>query len=422
MATEVILPKVDMVMETGTFIEWLKQEGDRVKKGEPLFVISTDKAAMEIESPASGVLSGLRAKPNDVIPVTSVLAYILAEGEALPNASSGAAPVVKQNAQQARTQPPAADAGISPGDLRPGNGKPRMTPVARRMAAEMGLDPNAISGRGPRGRIHKADILMAAEQRAQAESVALPPLAVPLPAQAPSLQIRLPDARQKQVVPLAGPRKIMATRIAYSAATAPHITLTLSIDMGEASRMRELLQPEFQVAGLRLSFTAIIARAVSSLLTRHPYLNASLDRDQIILWQDVHLGIAASLDDNLIVPVIRQAQDKSLREIAADLNSLVERARARRLTPAEMTGSTFTISNLGMYGIESFTSILNPPEAAILSVGKITEQPVKTPEGVAFRPMMSVTACADHRILDGVLVARFLADLQKTLQNPYLLI
>ncbi len=428
MATEVILPKVDMVMETGTFVEWLKQEGDHVNMGEPLFVISTDKAAMEIESPATGVLCGLRAKRNDILPVTSILAYILAEGEKLPDTFNVTAPMAASAQERVApdvAQPKRTDAQSVSTKLVSGNAKPRVTPVARRMAAGLGLNLHSIDGRGPRGRIHKADILLAAE-RLKTKTRSMPAVAAPLAAPAvfvaPAVTITLPEARQREVVPLTGARKIIAQRMAYSASTAPHITLTLSVDMSEVSRLRDQRRPEFEKAGLKLSFTAIIARVVAFVLMRHPYLNASLSGDSIVLWEDVHLGIATSLEDNLIVPVIREAQRKSLREIVSEFAALVERAHARRLTSAEIGGSTFTISNLGMYGIESFTSILNPPEVAILSVGKIVEKPVSADDGIALRPTMSVTACADHRVLDGVMVADFLGDLQKTLQNPYLLI
>lgn len=433
MATEVILPKVDMVMESGTFVEWLKQEGDSVKKGEPLFVIVTDKSAIEIESPATGILRGLRAKPNDVIPVTSVLAFILAPGETLP-ADSNLVTSATTASEPDSAQP--ADGKTRPGDTiatapvaDSGNGKPRATPVARRMAAELDLDLTTIAGRGPRGRIHRADVLWAAEQRVQATTTApsdapavTPALSdIPAPIQ-PPFTIPLPNVRQKQVIPLTGPRRVIAERMAYSAATAPHITLTLSVDMTEAARLRSQCRSQFEEWGLSLSFTAIIARAVASVLTRHPFLNASFAGDKIILWQDVCLGIATSLEDYLIVPVIREAQNKNLQEIAAALDDLVGRARSRRLSPVEMSGSTCTISNLGMFGIESFTSILNPPESAILSIGAIIEQSVVSNGTSVIKPMMQVTVAADHRVVDGVMVARFLADVKNTLENPYLLI
>ena len=224
-------------------------------------------------------------------------------------------------------------------------------------------------------------------------------------------------------MPLAGPRKIIAERMAYSACTAPHITLTLSVDMSEAARLRSrLLASIEQRTGLRLSFTAILTRAVASTLPRHPYLNASLAGDEVVLWEDVNIGIATIIEDYLIVPVIREAQTKDLEQVVADLGDLVERARAKRLTPSEMSGSTFTISNLGMFGIESFTAIINPPEAAILAVGKIVDTPVGVEGQIELRPTMHLTLSADHRIVDGAAGARFLADLKAILENPYLLI
>ncbi len=193
--------------------------------------------------------------------------------------------------------------------------------------------------------------------------------------------------------------------------------------MSEAARLRtRVLEPLLAKTGQRLSFTAILARAVATVLPRHPYLNASLDGEEIILWDDVHLGIATSVEDYLIVPVIREAQDKGLAQMLTELADLTERARAKRLTPAEMAGSTFTISNLGMLGIESFTAIINPPESAILAVGRIVDTPVGAEGGIVLRPMMDLTICVDHRVVDGAAAARFLAELKATLENPYLLI
>jgi pyruvate dehydrogenase E2 component (dihydrolipoamide acetyltransferase) len=257
----------------------------------------------------------------------------------------------------------------------------------------------------------------------------VPVAVVSAPAATPAVQtfltpsIPLPDARRKQVIPLAGARKIIAERMAYSVVTAPHFTVSLKVDMTETIRLREqVLEPLKVQTGQRVSFTAILARAVATVLSRHPYLNASIADGNIILWDDVHLGIATSVEDNLIVPVIREAQSRSLGQIVSTLADLTDRARNRRLTPSEMTGSTFTISNLGMFGIESFTAIINPPEAAILAVGKMVDTPVKSGDGFVFRPMIELTMSADHRIVDGVGVARFLDDLKTSLENPYLLI
>jgi pyruvate dehydrogenase E2 component (dihydrolipoamide acetyltransferase) len=297
------------------------------------------------------------------------------------------------------------------------------------MAEELGMDLSQIPGRGPRGRIHKADVL-AFQKPIEQPNI---PIAVPTSSvsaasviSAPASMsgpIPLPDARRKQVIPMTGPRKIIAERMAYSISTAPHINLSLRVDMTETIRLRErVLEPLQAQTGQKVSFTAILARAVATVLPRHPYLNASLSDGNIILWDDVHLGIATSVEENLIVPVIREAQNRSLGQIVSSLADLTERARNRRLTPAEMMGSTFTISNLGMFGIESFTAIINPPESAILAVGKMVDTPVAHEGQIVLRPMMELTACADHRISDGATVARFLADLKNSLENPYLLI
>ncbi len=420
MPTEVIMPKVDMVMETGTFVEWLVKEGGQASKGDPLFVIITEKAAIEVESPADGILAGVTAKPDDVIPVTETIAYILAPGENLPSkaAPQPAAPApakVEAKVEVVATPVPSV-----------GSDKVRATPVARRMAEELGVDLSQIPGRGPNGRVHKADVL--AYQKPQATgstSPTVPVVSTPVVTPQPLVQsaVPLPDARRKQVIPISGARKVIAERMAQSAFTAPHIHLSLRVDMTEVIRLRErVLEPLQAQTGQRVSYTAILARAVAVVLPKHPYLNASLADGNIILWDDVHLGIATSVEDSLIVPVIREAQSKSLGQVVTALADLTERARSRRLTTSEMTGSTFTISNLGMYGIESFTAIINPPEAAILAVGKMVDTPVQLDGQIVFRPMMEITACADHRIADGATVARFLADLKAALENPYLLI
>ncbi len=293
------------------------------------------------------------------------------------------------------------------------------------MAEELGVELSQIPGRGPNGRVHKADVLAYQKPQSPAAIPSAPVVSASAVTQMPASlsAIPLPDARRKQVIAVSGARKVIAERMAQSAFTAPHINLSLRVDMTEAIRLRErVLEPLQAQTGQRVSFTAILARAIAVILPKHPYLNASLSDSNIILWDDIHLGIATSVEESLIVPVIREAQSKSLGQIVTTLADLTERARSRRLTTAEMTGSTFTISNLGMYGIESFTAIINPPESAILAVGKMVDTPVQQDGQIVFRPMMELTACADHRIADGATVARFLADLKAALENPYLLI
>jgi len=411
------MPKVDMVMETGTLMEWKKNEGDTVTKGEPLFVIMTDKAAIEAEAPESGILAGITAKPDDVIPVTTVIGYILAPGESLPEKATAltaaAAPAEAKPETPAAAAAPKADAAAPAGDAS----QVRATPLARSLAREMNVDLTQVAGRGPRGRVHKADVLEFAASHKGAPAMAS------VSAPAANVAVPLPDARIRQRISLKGPRSIIAQRLSYSWSSVPHIYETLSVDMSEVVRLRERVSPVIANAtGQKVSYTAILAHAVARILTNHPGLNSSFNGDEIIQWEDVHLGLATSLEDYLIVPVIREAQNKNLQSVVVEMARLLEAARAKRLQPNEMSGSTFTITNLGMFGIEQFTAIINPPESAILAVGKMMDTPVVVDGQVVVRPMMTLTLAVDHRVSDGAAAAKFLVDLKNALENPYLLL
>jgi pyruvate dehydrogenase E2 component (dihydrolipoamide acetyltransferase) len=429
MATEIVMPKVDMVMESGTFIEWLKSEGQPVEQGEPLFIISTDKANIEVEAPASGLLAGLRAKPDEVVPVSKVIGYIVQPGEAEPDGRVGAPdrPPVEQNlVDQRQSRPvPVQKSPVTVQSEGVADQLVRATPLARSLAREMGLNLAVIPGTGPRGRIYKADIeryvvKLAAKQGA---SMLDQPVGQKKVAETPTWPDAHASIRERGREPLKGPRAVIAQRLALSASTIPHINLTAQVDMTEIVRLRQMVNPVLEKKiGLKASYTAIIARAVSLLLPQHPYLNSSLIGEEIILWQDVHLGIAINQEDHLIVLVIREAHRKRLEEIVKEMDRLRDLVGKFKLPPSEMTGSTFTISNLGMFGITSFTAIINPPEAAILAVGQIQETPVALNGEIVVRPILSLTLAADHRINDGVRVANFLSDLKVMLENPYLLI
>jgi pyruvate dehydrogenase E2 component (dihydrolipoamide acetyltransferase) len=417
MPTPVIMPKVDMVMEKGIFMEWLKKEGQAVQKGEAIYLMMTDKAAIEVEAPASGILAGLTARPDDQIPVGQVVGYILQPGENLLEVAHLQPPVGSPVGLQPASLPPEKLKSLAGngGQARQGAGARlvRATPLARNLARELKLDLASIPGSGPRGRVYRGDV----ERFMQAR----PP--EPAETQIPRLVAPLPVARERGRVALKGPRAIIAQRLAYSVVTIPHILFTLQIDMSEAVRLREKVSPGIEKrTGQRVSFTAIIAHSVAHVLGQHPVLNSSFLGNEIVYWEDVHLGIATNLDEYLVVPVIREAQRKNLEEIVLDLNQLVEKAHAKKLLPSEMTGSTFTISNLGMLGIESFTAIINPPEAAILAVGKIQDAAVPVGKELSIRPMMTVTVAVDHRVVDGAQAAKFLGGLKDVLENPYLLI
>ena len=433
MATQIIMPKVDMVMEIGIFMEWLKKEGQTVQKGEAIYVMMTDKAAIEVEAPASGILAGLSAKPDDQIPVSQVVGYILQPGESLPEVARLANPA--GDAKRAQAKSGLLEATISPagnGDgARQENGAKlvRATPLARNLAREMNLDLASIPGSGPRGRVYRGDVERYLQARPPGPAETRPAvqpareIGLTFTGLTPKLIPVLPAARERGRVVLKGPRAIIAQRLSYSATAIPHIHLTLRVDMSEAVRLRENVSPAIEKrTGQRLSYTAIIAHSVAHLLGQHPALNSSFLGEEIVFWEDVHLGIATNLEEYLVVPVIRQAQNKNLEETMVELNRLVEKARAKKLQPSEMTGSTFTISNLGMMGIESFTAIINLPEAAILAVGTIQDTPVAVGKEMAIRPMMALTLAVDHRVVDGAQAARFLAGLKDVLENPYLLI
>ncbi len=382
MATPVIMPKTGMTQETSTIVEWLVKEGDHVEKGQPLLEVMTDKVNMEVEAPASGVLTNIKAAPNDVVPVTQVIAYIAEPGEEI--VEEVAAEAVPAREEPAPTEEPTAPAAMPTAAPRT-PGRVRATPMARRLAKEHMLDLGIITGTGPGGSITKADVLDAAQRGPEPTA---------------------PGPPATRTIPLVGRRRIIAERMQQSARQAPHIALTIEVDMSAA-----------QAARGDASYTAMLIYAVARVLRKHPLLNSTLRDHQIVLLCEINIGVAVAIEDGLIVPVVKQADSKSLGEIDAELKQLTQRARAGNLTLDDVTGSTFTISNLGMFGIAHFRAIINPPEAAILAVGSIVVRPVVIDGGIHVRPIMTITASADHRILDGVVVAKFLRDVKGMLEG-----
>ncbi|MGQ9625953.1 MAG: 2-oxo acid dehydrogenase subunit E2 [Anaerolineae bacterium] len=426
MATEVIMPKFGMTQEEATVLRWLKGEGDAVEKDEPILQVETDKVVMEVEAPASGILRGLRCKEGDVVPVTEVIAYILAPGEKVPGtlevpgtreAEVAATPVARRLAEElglSLSEIPGTGVGgkvtkedveaylvqreEAPGEKVPGTleAKVRATPAARRVAREQGIDLRELAGSGPRGRVQAADV-EAAARKVEAAAPAPP----------------------AQVIPLRGMRKTIAERMQTSARTAPHITLNVEVEMTNIRAIQPHLAQEVQAeTGSKLSLTAMLVKAVAWALKKHPLLNATLREGEIHLLSQINIGVAVALEEGLIVPVVHGADRKSLARVAYEVDDLAERARAGRLTLEEVTGGTFTLSNLGMFGVDSFTAIINPPESAILAVGKMEERPVVRDGQLVARPMMTMTLSADHRIVDGAVAARFLQDLRAALEAP----
>ncbi len=404
---EVIMPKVDMAMTEGTIALWRYRAGEIVRAGEPLFDITTDKADVEVEAPASGTLWDVRAVAGQTILIGQPVAFILAPGEQPPTDAE-------------RTQLPISHLP-SPISHLPSS-KLRATPLARKLCRERGLDLRQIQGSGPSGRIGRQDVLAFLEQEAQTFSASRF-LSKDDSAQLPTPNSQLPTPDDITRVPLTALRRVIADRMTASVRNAPHFTLNMQVDMTEAVELRRRVGPRIErQTGAAPSFTAIIVRMLAALLLEHPYLNATLEEHTVLLHHRAHVGVAIDRAGDLLVPVLRDAQTLTLAETSAALRDLHTRAQAHTLSQAELRGSTFTLSNLGMYGVDSFTAIINPPESAILAVGRIVETPLARNGAVVVRPVMQLTLSADHRIVDGAAAARFLAALRERLEEPYLLI
>ncbi len=420
MATKVVMEALSPTMEEGRLVEWKKAEGDAVATGDVIAEVETDKAVMELVARADGVLLRQVAAAGDTVPVAEVVGWIGAEGEAIPGgeakpaAPAGAPPAARDAATTpgpsapvpADVPPAAHDAASSPEPSAPQAARQqgdriKASPVARRIAQERGLDLAMIAGSGPEGRIIKRDV----EGTGPAVGAAMPAGF---------------DVSGFTDVPLSQMRKAIARRLVQSIGPIPTFYLTAEADMERAAEARDALlarEPEG-----KFSFNDIIIRACASALRQHPWVNAWWMDDRIRQWQDVHVGVAVAIDEGLITPVIRHADRKSLRQIGAEVKELAGRARAKRLQPEEYTGATFSVSNLGMFGIDEFTAIINPPEAAILAVGRLEPKPVVVDGAVVVRRRMRMTLSCDHRVIDGATGAQFLKTLVGMLENPLALV
>jgi len=414
----IIMPKMGDAMEEGTLVRWLKQEGDTVNEGEPIAEIATDKATVEIEAPASGVLRGISVPEGAVVPVNTPLAYILQEGESLPAQTDGTA--------TAATAAPTPTAPIPKPVAAPaldGGERILASPLARKIAAEHGIDLALIKGTGPKGRIVERDVLAYLEaQKAAAPAVAPAPEAAPAPTvEVPPAIVAPPAAAAERVESLNRLRQITAQRTTEAHQTIPHFYLTMEIDMENALALRQQLNQLDE--SLRISVNDLIVKACAVALEKHPVINARYQNGQLVHPDGIHIGIAVAVEQGLLVAVVKHCEGKSLRRIAQEAQTLIQKARDGKLLPDEMTGNTFTISNLGMFGIEQFTAIINPPASAILAVGATKRVPVVLDDGsIVARQRMKVTLSCDHRVIDGAVGAQFLQTLRQILENPLLML
>jgi pyruvate dehydrogenase E2 component (dihydrolipoamide acetyltransferase) len=431
MATKVIMPKLSPTMEEGQISRWLKKEGDKVSMGEPLAEIDTDKATMEMQALANGVLRKILINEGQSAPLGQTIAVIGEPEEDIASLVSEApAAPARQEQKQPQPQPqeqsqPQAKAAAAAASTVDNGRQPQaaassdsarliVSPLAARMAAEAGLDLRSLQGSGPGGRIIKKDIEAALTQPKPAPAAPAFPRAVE-PGRFPQAA---PSGYRDE--PASEIRKTIAKRLVTSLGPVPHFFLTTEIEMDRAAEMRSginALDPD-----LKISINDIIIKVVAAALIRHPEVNASFQERFVRYYEHADIGVAVAIEDGLITPVVRAADQKSLSEIAAEVRELAGRARSRKLKPEEYTGASFSISNLGMFGIDEFTAVINPPEGAILAVGAMSAKPVVRDGEIVIRQMMRVTMSCDHRVIDGATGAKFLQTFKKILENPLYLV
>jgi pyruvate dehydrogenase E2 component (dihydrolipoamide acetyltransferase) len=382
------MPALEMAQETGKLVSWLKKEGDSVAKGDLLLEIETDKAVLEVEAAADGILAGITGEVGTDIPVGQTIAWILKPGEEVPANNVAKISITAPITEAAR---PLDE--VSP---QPATSTARVSPKARRLAKEAGIDLNSVRGSGQDGEILASDIQALVDGAARASAI--------------------PSARQEPLSPIG---RLMAERTTQSWTTVPHFFLQREVDATALNAARAALGPAIeQSLGVKLTHTDILIALVAHTLARHPRVNASWIEDGIRLNPEVNVAIAMAVQDGVVAPVVRNAQIAPLGEIAKQRRELTDRARAGRLRPADLAGGTFTVSNLGMFHIDSFCAIITPPQTAILAVGQIVERVVAIDGVIGVRPMFSLTISCDHRVIDGAKAATFLHDLAESIHEP----
>lgn len=426
------MPKFGFTQEESEILEWLNKEGDTVEKGDPIAVVSTDKISMEVESPETGILSGIRYQIGDTVPVTEIIAYILQPGEKIPE-------TMKTEKKSKGSKKAAEKTGKS------------ATPIAKKLIEGKSLDINNITGTGEKGKITKTDVenflsqkkvftgkinaTPAARRIGAEEKVSLSEII----GSGPDSRIQAGDVHKKilsstktvigsdipiiKTIPLIGMRKTIAQNMQRSMQEAPHMTLQINVPMDALENMRKEINSEQEKKSERISLTAFITKAVALSLKRNPILNSQYSEKEIKILGKIHVGIATALDDGLIVPVIHNADQKNVRLISKEINDLTDRARKAKLRPEDLSNGTFTISNLGMYEIDRFTAIINPPQTAILAVGKMSRHLIPADNDIlAIQKIISFNLSADHRVMDGVQAAKFLSDLKSIILEPNVLL
>jgi pyruvate dehydrogenase E2 component (dihydrolipoamide acetyltransferase) len=429
---EVQMPKLSDTMTEGTLVSWKKKKGDKVSAGEVIAEIETDKATMEWESPEDGTLTEIYVEEGGKVNVGDKIAFIGGEGEEAPKKEEKKEPEKKEEKSEEKTEKPApavkkeketappqekkkpVEASVSP--ARTEEARVKASPVARRVAAELGVNLASVKGTGPEGRVTETDVRAAAKSVA---AVADRGGAKPQPKHVPSIK-----AGEGARIQLSGMRKIIAQRLVESLGPIPHFYLTIEINAAPLMAAREELKSAGEGADTsKITVNDFVLKAAVQAAVKVPRANASFDGDAVVQYADVDLGIAVAIEDGLLTPVIRAAQNKSLPEISEQVKDLASRARNKRMKPEEFQGGTFTVSNLGGMGIDSFSAVINPPQGFILAIGKVTKVPViDESDQIVVGHRMSITMSCDHRVIDGALGAEYLKELRHLLENPALLL
>jgi pyruvate dehydrogenase E2 component (dihydrolipoamide acetyltransferase) len=420
-ATNILMPALSPTMTEGTLSRWLKQEGEPIRAGDVIAEIETDKATMEVEAVDEGVLGKiLVGDGTEHVPVNQPIGVLVEEGETVPAAAPSAPPAVPQ---KAAATPPIATASAPPTapPSPSGNGQNVesrifVSPLARRMALQAGIDLSGLKGSGPNGRIVKADIEAAQQRGGEAQPV---PVSKSATARSPLPPVTI--AAPHRVEPLSTMRKVIARRMAEAKQTIPHFYVTMDVALDRLLKLREELNTRSPDEGpnkFRLSVNDMLIKAAAVALRRVPQVNASYAGDNKVLYDDVDISVAVSIPDGLITPIVRKADQKGLVTISNEMKDLIARARANRLKPEEFQGGGFSISNLGMYGVSQFSAIINPPQAAILAVAAAEARPVVKNGSVAVATMMACTLAVDHRVLDGAIGAEWLREFKAIVEDP----
>ncbi|HEX3000443.1 MAG TPA: dihydrolipoamide acetyltransferase family protein [Armatimonadota bacterium] len=403
MAENIYLPRLGQTMTEGKILAWLKKDGESVTKGDELYTLEYDKATINVESPADGRLKILIAE-EETVPVGSVAGIVLGENENADLFDTIEVPASKKEEPDNNTA-----ACVKAEEMEAARIK--ISPLARKLAEEYGVDISKVTAADPSGRISKEDVMRFHEQAQSAGTAA-----------GAAHKAESADGREIKKIPLAGIRRVIAQRMTESAFTAPVVTYSSDADVTELTKLREHLNADPAKDGVRVSFTDLIIKAVALALKKNPHINIRLEDENICYIPDINIGVAVAAEKGLVVPVIKNADILAVEEIAKAARSLAEHARSGSLKPDEMNGGTFTISNLGMYGVDMFTPILNQPESAILGIGRIVEKPVVVEKRIEIRPMMVLSLTADHRVIDGAPAAQFLNEIKNIIERPYALL